>query len=576
MADELPQVVGTIEDGQSGAGYQTGDDLCIVAGPSSAGTAYLVRTFSRSGLLPASVGYGPMPDVAARVCDVDKKKVVAIKLPTATASVASAVDATLSPTGTSVLTLTGTPLGRFDLRVRVATGGTIGTAGCKIDVSLDGGRKWLRGIALGTAVTYAIANSGLTLNFAAGTLVATEEFSASTTEPMWDPDSLTAMFAALAETTVRARVLILTGTLESAADVEAVADAVEAYRTATGRPMRAIVTVRDWYPDVESGPLTLAWTAYAAGPPVVKGTVARPDGSFVTDGWKAGMKCSPDLGSDLHAGKTFTVDTVAALTLTFSEGDTEVALDAEDLSVTLTGTEPEVDWIAALGAEFDSVAKPRVCGAGGFGWVKSGLTGWYTRMPAGALIGAHYMKLDLQRSAARVKSGKIDGVTLHDSNGDLIEHDERVVGGLLAHRIACLRTFDSKGGVKQPPVYVALPVLMHAPGSDFSRLQLGCLMDKVEQVINDQLEDELEDDVELKTDGTMTATERARIMEAVNGRVDREVVRKKQASAVSWTMASDDVFTPDGGTVTGECTIRYRGYIERFETTYRFARPEQE
>jgi hypothetical protein len=579
------------------------------------------------------------------------------------ASVTSAVDKTLAPTGTSVVTLTGTALDAFNFRMRVAKGGTIGTAGCRVDVSLDGGRRWIRNISLGAAVTYVIANSGLTVNFAAGTLVLGEIFTATTTEPMWDEADLAAMFAALKATATKARVLILTGTLTTAAQFAAVGAAVEAYRTDAGRPMRAIVNVRDRFSDLvlevgeeltvtmddvawsayAAGPpvvpgtatrstgswealgvlpgmkcdvsgsdlntqtgltvavvtptvLTfantdvsivldadddsvtftfhddLAWTAYAAGPPAVPGTVVRKSGSWVTDGVQEGMRCAVT-NSDLNNAAALTVETVAAKTLTFAAGDTGVVVDAADAAATFSFSEPEVDWFANLGAELDSTYQPRVCPAGGHSWWKSGLTGWTMRRPNSVAIGAHYMKGAIQRSAARVKSGACDGVLLHDPNGDLIEHDERVTEGLLEHRISTLRTYDSKGGGKAPPVYVALPVLMHSPGSDFSRLQIGCLVDKVEQVINAQLEDELSDDVELKSDNTMVATERARITEAVNDRVDREVVKQKEASSVTWTMATDDVFTPDGGTVHGEGVIRYRGYIEKFETVYRLARP---
>jgi hypothetical protein len=83
-----------------------------------------------------------------------------------------------SGTGTSVITvsLDGTN-GAFDdynFKFLVVHGGTRGTAGITFQISLDAGRNYGPVIALGTATTYAVTGTGITLNFAAGTLVAND------------------------------------------------------------------------------------------------------------------------------------------------------------------------------------------------------------------------------------------------------------------------------------------------------------------------------------------------------------------------------------------------------------------
>src|SRR5262249_32139583 len=96
---------------------------------------------------------------------------------------------TKTGTGTSVVTTTlDATNGAFDyyfVKVLVVTGGTIATGPCAIQVSLDAGRNYGQVIQLGVANTYVIANTGITLNFAAGTLVTGDTYTFAAYGPMW-------------------------------------------------------------------------------------------------------------------------------------------------------------------------------------------------------------------------------------------------------------------------------------------------------------------------------------------------------------------------------------------------------
>jgi hypothetical protein len=81
-------------------------------------------------------------------------------------------------------TSTKTPLDTYYVKFLVVSGGTIGTAGITFQVSLDAGRNYGPVLALGTANSYAIPNAGITLSFAAGTLVTGASYTFSTTEPV--------------------------------------------------------------------------------------------------------------------------------------------------------------------------------------------------------------------------------------------------------------------------------------------------------------------------------------------------------------------------------------------------------
>jgi len=133
------------------------------------------------------------------VLGVTKKPVVAIR------PVASTVGAygsfTLTGTGTSVPSAGGTaPLDAFSLSVKVVVGGTIGVAGITYQVSVDGGVTYGPVTALGTANSFVVANTGITVALAAGTLVAGDIITAATTAPAPTTSDLTASLEALRTT----------------------------------------------------------------------------------------------------------------------------------------------------------------------------------------------------------------------------------------------------------------------------------------------------------------------------------------------------------------------------------------
>lgn len=104
----------------------------------------------------------------------------------------SPVTVTRVDSSTSVITATGTPEDEYDLVFEVIAGGTIGTSGITFRYSLDGGETWSPTTGLGTATTYLLndgsertgyESSGVTLNFAAGTLDAGDKAALKTTGP---------------------------------------------------------------------------------------------------------------------------------------------------------------------------------------------------------------------------------------------------------------------------------------------------------------------------------------------------------------------------------------------------------
>lgn len=155
----------------------------------------------------------------------------------------------MAGSGTSVITLTGTPNDDYFPLLTVKTGGTIGTTGILFTISLDAGRTTGPTISLGTATTYVIAGTGITINFAAGTLVAADTAKGSTSAPEWNTAGILACLDALKASPYAlggwGSIHIVTG-LDgvSAADVATIQGYIEAL-TGSALYTAAITSARD-------------------------------------------------------------------------------------------------------------------------------------------------------------------------------------------------------------------------------------------------------------------------------------------------------------------------------------------
>jgi hypothetical protein len=182
-----------LDNGLGLAPVGTGNTVAVV-GVSSSGTSYQPFSSPQPQPFVTNFGYGPGPELAAKIAHDTGNTVIFVKAATITNGSNTAVVATRVSGSTSVITLTGTPFDSYYGLVTVVTGGTVGTTGIVLNISLDQGRSIYVVANLLTANTYAIGNTGLTLNLAAGTLTAGDTFQWVSTEPKWsDATAVSAM-----------------------------------------------------------------------------------------------------------------------------------------------------------------------------------------------------------------------------------------------------------------------------------------------------------------------------------------------------------------------------------------------
>ncbi len=184
----------SILDGGAGVVVVPASSVQVVIGVCSGGTAATVVASRNANTLTTAVGIGPAVEAAAMAIKAGAT-VLFMKAATITAGAAGVV--TAFATGTSVVTVSGASYDTYFAKFLVVNGGTRGTTGITFRLSLDAGRNYGPVIALGTAVSYAVTGTNLTILFAVGTMVAGESVTFAANEPLTSAASVQACLVAL-------------------------------------------------------------------------------------------------------------------------------------------------------------------------------------------------------------------------------------------------------------------------------------------------------------------------------------------------------------------------------------------
>jgi hypothetical protein len=148
------------------------DKYAVVVGCTSTGSG--ASSFFQTGqALRAARGYGDAVDTCGQMIEQRQNSGQAPKIPVAIysvdigtpASYGAIDDSGVQGTATIDFDATSLPLGTYEPRIKIVTGGTVGTTGITFKWSLDGGRTESRTISLGTATSYTIPNSGVKFEF---------------------------------------------------------------------------------------------------------------------------------------------------------------------------------------------------------------------------------------------------------------------------------------------------------------------------------------------------------------------------------------------------------------------------
>jgi hypothetical protein len=561
MAD-LPKATIVIDDeaGSFGAG---GQYLAIFA-PVRLNADMLPRVFSSTKGLLAQHDYNPGVDFAALYFQEAKLPVVFLGLPIAT------VGAVYSPdnsgvVGTSVITAAAAANGILDeaeVVVTVDVAGTISTDGIALLVSQDGGRT-NTSVRLGTATSYTIPYLGLTLSFAAGTLIKGDVFRCWTRGPMWDATGLATARANLATGMIAVRSWLLVGDLPNSTLATGVTTQANAFETANDRFVYARTSVADRLPLVRKSRVPVESLTFASGPK----TITRTAGSFLTEGFAIGHTFTTT-GTVSNNG-TFSVTAVTATVLTVAE--TIAAETINSILVTMIRTQTKAAWVASTASAFGVIdAQRRIDLAIGRARKASAIHGSFMRRPPSWAFTIREYQKDLQIPAWRKADGPLDGWSLEDTSGIVSEEfDERTDGGGLANRFSCFRTWAN--GPRG--TFGALSMTRAAETSLLSRTHNMAVINEACRVCHAETENSIGQVLVLDSAGRATAQSRQLIEGRVNSALDLAILRNgpegPRASFARWSMAPDDVLNVTGATANGVLLVRLNGTLEKISTRVR-------
>lgn len=193
-----PKVLMTELDGALGILPTSAGDLQAILGDAQSGPTATPAAFARIKDVVSTFGSGPLVEQAAYAIEHYGKPVVLVRSARTTLGTSTNLVIT-GVIGTSIVTLDASvkPVDDYEAVVTIVNGGTLGIAGITLTYSLDNGRTVSPVTALGVALTFTIPNSGVKFNFAAGTFVANDTFSAVSHAPLWSSADLAAALDAL-------------------------------------------------------------------------------------------------------------------------------------------------------------------------------------------------------------------------------------------------------------------------------------------------------------------------------------------------------------------------------------------
>lgn len=296
-------------------------------------------------------------------------------------------------------------------------------------------------------------------------------------------------------------------------------------------------------------------------------TITRSAGSWVADGFAVGDTVT--VAGSVSNNVTGAIAALSATVLTFNTTDLVTESIASHL-VTVTASESKAAWKSIVDAGFATIdAERRIDLGGGRGYKLSPISGWRFRRPVQWAASVREYQHDVQIPTWRKADGPCSGWSLEDDDGNTVEFDERIDGGLLAARFTCFRTYaNGPAGA-----FIALSLTRATEGSLLSRTHNMAVANIACNVAQAETESAIGQVLELNSDGTGTEASLVLIEERVNSALAINLLQRKlegpRASDAKWKASRSDVLNVPSATLTGTLDLRLNGTLEKLATRVR-------
>jgi hypothetical protein len=203
-------------DGALGILPPTAGRLFALVGYSTLGTVDAPATYARVKDVVAGRGAGPLVEAACHYIERYGKPVVLVSTGATVAGAVGSVTSTATGTAAVTITSSPTPNDDYEFKLLFIAGGTRGVSGITYQLSLDGGRTYGPVTALGTATSITIAGAGgVSFAIGAGTVVAGDYHTATSTAPQWNSTEIGSALTALGNTLASWEIVHVVGKLDA-------------------------------------------------------------------------------------------------------------------------------------------------------------------------------------------------------------------------------------------------------------------------------------------------------------------------------------------------------------------------
>ncbi len=317
---------------------------------------------------------------------------------------------------------------------------------------------------------------------------------------------------------------------------------------------------------VNEGPITSATVTGSPGLVFAASgfTITRSAGSFLTEGFAVGQTVTLSGTAD-NNGNIGPISALSATVMTFASGIANETIASGLVSMTEDLT--MAGWMSAQSTAFASIdADPRINLGAGRARVQSPITGYSLRRPAQWAASCREYGHDVQIPTYRKADGPLDGFSMTDDNGNIVEFDENTDGGGLAARFTCLRSFSNGPA----GAFVALDLTRDTDGKTLSRHQNMNVANVACTTIQAETENAIGQVLVLNGDGTGTDASLSLIEQRVNTALQINLLQQgkegPRASSATWTASRTAVLNTPGATLPGVAALNLNGTLENIDT----------
>jgi len=293
-------------------------------------------------------------------------------------------------------------------------------------------------------------------------------------------------------------------------------------------------------------------------------TITRSSGSWITEGFAVGdtIRFTGTTGNNVTA-------VIAGLTATV------ITLGSEDLAaetiashlVTAVKVLTKASAVAAAETAFEAV-RPQKRIDLGYGRARklSPLTGWLMRRPVQWAASVREYQHDAHITTWWVDLGGLDGWTLEDEDGTLVEHDDFLDGGATVAGFTSFRTWPD-----EPGTFIAMSLTRDAEGSVLQLTNNMAVTDIACTVAQRTGQKFVGQSLVLNRDGTATSGALDRCEERVNSELTRLLLTDlfgegQRASEARWKANRGDVLNVPGARLRGRVRLVLNGVVHEVDT----------